>query len=580
MSISEVLSTFDIVDKKGFNTHTIISALMSLNEEEKKKSEFEYEYLAFSLVPSSNNNWGTYYGPQMTFKDENDNIFEDPALTDITIDAVLYWEQRYKITKNPLLTMTYAGLVWDFKSTIFHQKYDSDLYRIYVDSMLKVCNEDYTSHPVITTNILERLFNITKGQKEDFALLKAAYIDFEDKNAVDNSPRYWSSRFNLMLKNKKLFTQDEIDTIVQEHEKRLARMCNPVDGQVNPWNVESQAILLADYYNSLQQQIEVKRVLKCVEQAFLSKAAIMSNLQLMGNLENLYAKYRHYSLEEDAKQLSIQIQKIGINARAEMHPHEMELTIPLEVHQQAEDFFGTSVVDNKTRFCNFAVYFIPDKSKEQVSLEEQIKEFPLMFMISNKLMDSKGRPMSVIGSYKQDPEGNLIHHITQGMQIIAYFLDLAIQKMKACGGLTVDNIMSELIELSPIFDSERYAAIRKALALYFSGDYMLFCHLIIPQIENAICNLVSLSGSSVLRPQRSGTGFQLKTLDELLRDDSVIYAFKDNGAYYLRLVLTDQRALNIRNSLCHGILVPESFDVNAANRLLHVLVLLGLVRHE
>lgn len=88
MSILEVLSTFDVAEKKGFDTHTIISALMSLNEEEKKKSEFEYEYLAFSLVPSSNNNnWGTYYGPQMTFKDENDNIFEDPALKDITIDV-------------------------------------------------------------------------------------------------------------------------------------------------------------------------------------------------------------------------------------------------------------------------------------------------------------------------------------------------------------------------------------------------------------------------------------------------------------------------------------------------------------
>ena len=161
--------------------------------------------------------------------------------------------------------------------------------------MLKVCNEDYTSHPVIAINILERLFNITKGQKEDLALVKAAYIDFEEKNAVDNCARYWSSRFNLMLKNKKLFTQDEIDTIVQEHEKRLARMCNPIDGQVNPWNVESQAILLADYYKSLQQQIEVRRVLKFVEQAFLSEADSMNNLQLMGNLENLHAKYRHYT---------------------------------------------------------------------------------------------------------------------------------------------------------------------------------------------------------------------------------------------------------------------------------------------
>lgn len=580
MSILGVLSTFDVAEKKGFDTHTIISALMSLSEEERKMSEFKYEYLAFSLVPSSNNNWGTYYGPRMTFKDANDNIIEEPALKDITIDAVLYWEQRYKITKNPLLTMTYAGLVWDFKSTIFHQKYDSDLYRIYVDCMLKVCNEDYTSHPVIAINILERLFNITKGQKEDLALVKAAYIDFEGKNAVDNCARYWSSRFNLMLKNKKLFTQDEIDTIVQEHENRLARMRNPIDGQVNPWNVESQAILLADYYKSLQQQIEVRRVLKFVEQAFLSEADSMNNLQLMGNLENLHAKYRHYSLNEEAKQLAIQIQNIGIKAKAEMQSHEMKLNIPLEIHQHAEEMFGTGVEDDKTRFCNFAVCFIPNKSSEQVSLKEQIKKFPLTFMLPSKLMDSKGRPMSIIGPYEQDPEGNLIRHITQGMQINAYFLDLAIQKMRGCGGLTIDKIMNELIEDSPIFERERDSVIRKALTLYFSGDYMLFCHLIIPQIENAICNLVSLSGSSVLRPQRNGTGFQLKTLDELLRDESVIYALKEDGAYYLRLVLTDQRALNIRNSLCHGILPPESFDVNAANRLLHVLMLLGLIRSK
>lgn len=580
MSILGVLSTFDVAEKKGFDTHTIISALMSLSEEVRKMSEFKYEYLAFSLVPSSNNNWGTYYGPRMTFKDANDNIIEEPALKDITIDAVLYWEQRYKITKNPLLTMTYAGLVWDFKSTIFHQKYDSDLYRIYVDCMLKVCNEDYTSHPVIAINILERLFDIAKRQKKDLALVKAAYIDFEEKNAVDNYARYWSSRFNLMLKNKKLFTQDEIDTIVQEHENRLARMRNPIDGQINPWNVESQAILLADYYKSLQQQIEVRRVLKCVEQAFLSEANSMNNLQLMGNLENLYAKYRHYSLNEEAKQLAIQIQNIGLKAKAEMQSHEMKLNIPLEIHQHAEEMFGTGVEDDKTRFCNFAVCFIPNKSSEQVSLKEQIKKFPLTFMLPSKLMDSKGRPMSIIGPYEQDPEGNLIRHITQGMQINAYFLDLAIQKMRGCGGLTIDKIMNELIEDSPIFERERDSVIRKALTLYFSGDYMLFCHLIIPQIENAICNLVSLSGSSVLRPQRNGTGFQLKTLDELLRDESVIYALKEDGAYYLRLVLTDQRALNIRNSLCHGILPPESFDVNAANRLLHILTLLGLIRDK
>lgn len=181
MSILEVLAKFDVVDRKGFDAHAIISALSTVDEQEKNKSDFVFEDLAFSLVPSGNNNWGTYYGPQITFKDQNENIIEEPALDDITIDAVLYWEQRYKATNNPLLTMTYAGLVWDFKLKVCHEKKDSDLYRKYVDSMLKVCREDYADHSLITTKVLERLFYITRRHNTDLCLVKTAYIDFEKK---------------------------------------------------------------------------------------------------------------------------------------------------------------------------------------------------------------------------------------------------------------------------------------------------------------------------------------------------------------------------------------------------------------
>ena len=320
MYMSDVFSEFDVVDKKGFDAHTIISALSSIEENEKSKPEFEFENLAFTLVPSKEiSNWGTYFGPQAIFKDVNDNLIEVPALQNITIEAVNYWEQRYKATKNPLLTMRYAGLVWDFKSHVFHQKYDSDLYRIYVDSMLKVCNEDYANHPVITTNTLERLFDIAKNNEPDLILVKKAYIDFEKRHATDDSIRYWASRFLIMLENKKSFSQDEIDAIVQEQEQRLSRMCTPVEGRVNPWNIEKQATLLADYYNSLQQRDNIKRVLNCVEQAFLHESNNMDKLQLMGNLENLHAKYRYYLLEEEAKRLFVEIQMIGPNIQDEMH---------------------------------------------------------------------------------------------------------------------------------------------------------------------------------------------------------------------------------------------------------------------
>ena len=73
-------------------------------------------------------------------------------------------------------------------------------------------------------------------------------------------------------------------------------------------------------------------------------------------------------------------------------------------------------------------------------------------------------------------------------------------------------------------------------------------------------------------------GFQLLTLDELLRTKPIEDTFTPDGALYLRLVLTDQRTMNIRNLICHGIVPPHYFNSGIAARLLHVLIILGMVR--
>ena len=581
MTITDVFSKFDIIYKKGFDAYEIVDALSSVEEKEKSKPEFGFENLAFSLVPSHDDNWGTYYGPQAIFKDQNNNPIEVPALNNVTIDAVLYWEQRYKTTKNPLLTMRYAGLVWGFKKHIFHQKYDSDLYRTYVDSMLKVCNEDYANHPVITTTILEHLFYVAKSNEQDIILVKKAYIDFEKRHAIDDSVRYWASQFLMMLKYRKCFEQEEIDDLVNQHEQRLLRLKSPdIDGKVNPWNVQQQAELLADYYNSQQNRIEIKRVLKTVEESFAQESDKITKMQLMGNYEMLYQKYRHYSLEDEAKRIAAEIQKIGKNAKDELQPQNIEFSIPKEVFEQVQSMFGEKAKSDEERWTNFIVYFIPRKEKEKICLKDLVGKYPLQFMCSTNLMDSKGRPMSIIGPYENDPEGHLILHIAEKMNLSAYFLDYAIKAMIQTGTLSTEKIMNNFIKKSPLFEDNRYIAIEKALDSFFQQDYLVMCHILVPQIESAICNLVDLSGTTVLKSQRKGKGFQLKTLDELLGEKIVKDVFTEDGAFYLRLVLSEQRGLNIRNLLCHGLVPPDNFNAVVAERLIHVLLMLGSIKYN
>ena len=191
--------------------HDVEGALSAVEECEKNNPEYEYEMLAFGLQPQhANNPWGDFnYGPRITLSDENGNPFYIPSFAQITPNAILYWEQRYKETSNPLLTMRYASLVWDFKRSIAKTNFDNDLYRVLVDCLLAVCNEDYETHPTITVNDLEHLFELAKNQQEDLIKCKSAYCNFEKRHDDDKAVRYWSSRFLMMLKYKKCFSEEE-----------------------------------------------------------------------------------------------------------------------------------------------------------------------------------------------------------------------------------------------------------------------------------------------------------------------------------------------------------------------------------
>lgn len=81
---------------------------------------------------------------------------------------------------------------------------------------------------------------------------------------------------------------------------------------------------------------------------------------------------------------------------------------------------------------------------------------PLYYMTGTNLMDYKGRPMSVIGSYEQDPEGNLVMHITEHLNFGTTFLGIAIRKMREVGLMTTDRIMSDIIEPCPLYEGYSY----------------------------------------------------------------------------------------------------------------------------
>ena len=583
MTLTELLHTYDNCASKDFTLDNMGISLNQLPEEETVQEAYSYENTASLLYPTPENNpWeGHYYGPICTWRGANGEPLYRPAKENITSEAIQYWTNRSEETKNPLLKMHYLGLVWDFQKETTGQQNSGKLYQSYIECMLTVCNGDYCSHPVETVQVLERVFHIAASNNHYLSLVKQSYKDFEKRHATDDAPGLWSPRFRMMLEHKNSFTKEEIAELIKEHEERLQRLSTTeIDGVINPWFTKDEAGLLAEYYNKRQRKEDIKRVFNIVETTFERVKATMSKFQYAANIETLVALYRHYGLEAEAARLTAVMQRSFMDSKDEMESIETKFEIPEEVYEQADLMFGNKAGSDEERWNNFAFYFIPRKKKEEESLKTSAQKHFFLSFTGDQLLDPKGRPMSKIGTIEQDFEGNLVLHIAQKLNIQQYFLAIAINRLLNSGTLTIEKVM-QMIQQSPLFEKDRFTIIKKALQFFIDGEYILFSHLIVPQIENAICNLVEIGGESVLRPQKNREhGYQLKTLDELLRQPSVVTTLTEDGAYYLQLVLTDQRALNIRNLLCHGIMPPEYFDSRAAGRLLHILVMLGLVRYQ
>ncbi len=162
------------------------------------------------------------------------------------------------------------------------------------------------------------------------------------------------------------------------------------------------------------------------------------------------------------------------------------------------------------------------------------------------------------------------------MSFETIFLRLVLERLQSKFNLSPKDI-SDFLFKSPLFETDRLPIITAGLQAFLERNHIVAAHLLIPQIEDALRNLVEMAGGAIYKPNRSG-GLSLKTLDDILRDDVITNVLGENTAFYLRVLLTDQRGWNIRNTVCHGMAPAGYFTADMSDRILHALILLGHIR--
>ena len=200
---------------------------------------------------------------------------------------------------------------------------------------------------------------------------------------------------------------------------------------------------------------------------------------------------------------------------------------------------------------------------------------PIFAHIPFVITGRDGLTAATIGSVKDDLEGRVVHRAAQVISQQGPWLNLAWRKIQAKHGADLESLLGWLAE-SLCFPPERLPFVREGIAAWLAGDAVKAVHVLVPQVESGLRDLLAGLGGVVTKPNRHG-GSQKISLREVLEDERFTKV-PDAIRFHLQALYQDSRGMNVRNELAHGVLSFEVLGIGLATIVVHSIVLIGALR--
>jgi hypothetical protein len=156
---------------------------------------------------------------------------------------------------------------------------------------------------------------------------------------------------------------------------------------------------------------------------------------------------------------------------------------------------------------------------------------------------------------------------------------LVLEKLRERYAPSIDDLLSYLCQ-SPLLAQTRRELLEQGLRAYEQGDFTKAVHVLVPQIEQSLRNLLGLLRIPTTKTIPRHPGVQdVKSMNDVLSDSRVQQVMTENLWRYLSVVYIERRGgLNLRNDLAHGLVDPKAFNRSTADRVFHTLLALSLMR--
>ncbi len=540
------------------------------------------EWVAFALIEDYRGRdfgWGTYYGPLAVWPDASGARIEQPALDEITPEVLTYWEQRVGSARHPLLRMRYADVLWEFGRRA-KRAVHGDIARTVVDATLLAAAEGlftdcHRGFPRLT-RALDLALSIRDEQRVE--RVRDAIVAYDEATAADAGNRCFAFDVLVEERSKNVpLPPALLEKLVADLEARLVRAAQPTEGAAlpDPWAVAAVALRLARHYRRGGDEANMRRVLAAYGNAFGAAAERASAALAMAWLEGVLKTYRSFGLTEEAEALEVQLRELGPKAMKEMQAIAATTEIPAAEFERFVEAMAAGTLDEA--LARIAGQFVPDKAVLAKQVRELAKAAPLGALFSQTILDWEGRPIATVGSLEEDFDGHLIRRAWENMMLEVPWLRAVIERVRERFGPTAADLRDHLLK-SPVFDPRKAGILERGLAAYLDGDAIVAAPVLVPQVEDALRNIVRIAEESTYKPRRQGGGLLLKIFEDLLHEETVGRALGEHVVHYFRVLFTDQRGWNVRNDVCHGITPVHAFSPAMGDRIFHALLVLATLR--
>lgn len=584
--IAAILEDFD--QRPGVLTELDISSAIqkarapSNQVPEAENSGAWAELLAFCLTPAfstRNHPWNTYFGPNGWREGDDRKRVYFPSLDGVGPEFLDHWAQRAATVQNPILKARYADLCWDLGRIIGGKRPDIEVARTAIDAYLAGVEQGRHPDDMRRFPALQRALRLAVQIRDEARIdrARAAVLAFhrDAMHRIDAGQRgAWWMGFREMLDNKGGgFTETERALLVADIERVFATRAAPGDPKAfDPNDARNAAETLIRYYRTQSNSEEVKRLQGALAECLEHFAGLGDAMLAAGTLQECVEHYRGAGRPVDAKRAQRTLQDKIRECKALMGQHEFVQKIPKE---QMEAWLAEKCEGGPdAALVRITMEFLTRRREIQHQIAETAKHAPLFSMIP-KSLHAEDHVAATVGSVEEDPTGALVFESGRWLELSTFWLYHAIEHAIEMYGLDASHLVGR-INISGLFGDDT-AFLEKGVQAWFDEDHVEAVHLLVPQIERAIRELMERIGQPVTKPVREVDGAsQAIGIGDALHSADFEKAFGPDLRLHLMALYADPRGWNLRNRMAHGTLRADEIDAGMTAWLIQTLLLLGL----